>query len=58
MKREPFTLAPDDIVSKAIMNMAVKNLSGIPIVNDQRKPVGIITSQDIVNMVAVLLGEK
>ena len=58
MKRDPFTLEPDDKVSKAIMNMAVKNIGCIPVVDAFKKPVGIITNQDIVNMVAVLLGEQ
>ena len=58
MKREPFTLGPDDPVSRAIMHMAVKNVGCIPIVDDKQKILGIITNQDIVNLLAVLLGEK
>ncbi len=44
---DPVTLGPDDSVNTARKLMTEQNISGIPIVDDQNKLVGIITRRDL-----------
>jgi len=43
---DPITLAPDDLVEKAIKTMKQNNISGIPIIKN-KKLVGILTHRDL-----------
>jgi IMP dehydrogenase len=44
---DPVTLGPDAPVARAKEVMSLQNISGVPIVNDDGKLVGIITSRDM-----------
>lgn len=44
---EPFSLTPEKKVGEAIEIMAKYHISGIPIINNERKLVGILTNRDI-----------
>jgi IMP dehydrogenase len=44
---DPVTLGPQDIISTARKLMTEQNISGIPIVNDNKKLVGILTRRDL-----------
>ena len=44
---DPVTLGPDDPVSKAKQVMSLQNISGVPIVDDKHRLVGIITRRDM-----------
>ena len=55
MKRDPFSLGPDDSVATAIKNMSQKQIGCIPILDQNKKVVGVFTNQDVVNLMAQLL---
>ena len=44
---DPFYLHPEDPVGEAVKLMEHYHISGVPIVNDQKKLVGIITNRDL-----------
>jgi len=44
---DPVTLHPDDSVSRAAEVMRLHNISGVPIIDPDRKVVGIITRRDL-----------
>lgn len=44
---DPFFLSPDNIVEDALELMARYRISGVPVVDENRKLVGIITNRDI-----------
>ncbi len=44
---DPFTMSPDEPVSKAIEIMKANGISGIPIVNEDRTLAGILTKRDL-----------
>jgi len=45
---EPWTLGPDNLVAEAKKLIAEKNISGIPIVDENKKLIGIITRKDLI----------
>ena len=45
--QDPVTLSPDDLVERAQEVMNEQNVSGIPIVRDGKKLVGILTRRDL-----------
>lgn len=47
MKTDVAYLTPSDTISKAILLMANKKIRHVPIVNEQRQVVGLITDRDI-----------
>jgi CBS domain-containing protein len=48
MDREPATVSPDDDVKSVIETLQTQDLPGIPVVDETRKVVGIITDSDLV----------
>ena len=52
MTKEPFAVAPGDVVYTAAILMIRHNISGLPVVRG-KKLVGIITKSDIVNVLAL-----
>ena len=50
MTRQPITVRSDTRVSVAIQTLASRNLSELPVVNSQGKPVGLIDITDVVNL--------
>lgn len=48
MDREPATVSPDDKVRSVIETMQTNDLPGVPVVDETRKVVGIITDSDLV----------
>ncbi len=48
MDREPATVSPDDDVRKVIDVLQAHDLPGVPVVDQSRKVVGIITDSDLV----------
>ena len=58
MQREPLTMGPNDSVAEAIIQMARKKIGCIPVLDTNRKILGILTNQDVVNVTADLLQQK
>lgn len=52
MTREPFTLHSDDSVMECVEAMVTKKYGCIPIVDNERRLVGIVTQVDILRFVA------
>ena len=57
MTRDPEVLAPDDLIAYAINRLHHANYRTIPLVDDQRRPLGIMTVNDIVQWLAELFPE-
>lgn len=49
MKRDVITLQPQDTLDKAIELLVEKNITGIPVINEDRTLAGIITERDILS---------
>lgn len=45
---EPITIKPDQTIKEALVLMSEYHISGIPVVNDNKKLLGIITNRDII----------
>lgn len=54
MTRQVMTLKTDDEMTDAAKIMLDNKISGIPIVNDQKQPVGMVTEADVFRMVVQL----
>ncbi|MBF0484287.1 MAG: CBS domain-containing protein [Candidatus Omnitrophica bacterium] len=57
MKKNPYYLHPEDKLSKALIDMAQKNLACIPIVDEKMKVKGLVTDHDILLYLAGILEE-
>ncbi len=55
MSKDPFSLSPEDSLAKGILSMAQKKISCIPIVDQNRRPQGVLSHQEIVIFAAKLL---
>ncbi len=44
---DPITMSPDELVSRALELMTRYRISGVPIVDDKKKLVGILTNRDL-----------
>lgn len=49
MKRDVVTLYPQDTLDKAIELLVEKNITGIPVINEDNTLAGIITEKDILS---------
>jgi CBS domain-containing protein len=49
MKRDVVILHPQDTLDKAIQYLVEKNITGIPVINEDNTLAGIITEKDILN---------
>lgn len=58
MRREVVVLKPDDTVARAIHRMSQGGHRRLPIVDEQHRPVGLISVRDIVDYLAVLFPHK
>ncbi|MCX8150044.1 MAG: homocysteine biosynthesis protein [Candidatus Bathyarchaeota archaeon] len=54
MTRRVFTAKPDEPLEMASKRMAEHNISALPVINDEKKVLGIVTSEDV----AKLLGRR
>jgi CBS domain-containing protein len=57
MTRDPETLRPDDRVCYAVNRMMAMGCRTVPVVDDERRPVGIVTVDDIAKWLAALFPE-
>ena len=57
MLKDPFTLGPEDPLSKAILEMAKQNLGCICIVKENKKICGIVTYKEVGSLAASILTE-
>lgn len=55
MTHTPFTVRPDTPVADAIRIMRERKIGGLPVVDDARRPVGIITESDLFRLLSTLL---
>ncbi len=58
MTRNPETLQPSDCVSYAINMMVIGGYRNIPIIDNAKELVGLITVRDVTNHLTVLLGSR
>jgi acetoin utilization protein AcuB len=56
MSKNVVTISPEDTVEKAAVKMLEHRISGLPVVNDKGKVVGIITQGDIFKVLVSLTG--
>jgi CBS domain-containing protein len=47
MKRDVITVRPQDTLDQVIQILVDKNITGIPVVNEDNTPVGVITEKDV-----------
>lgn len=55
MKKSPFTLRRNSSAAEAVREMALRKLSCIPIVDKEKKVIGILTDWEIINFMYRLL---
>jgi CBS domain-containing protein len=58
MTREVATLRPEDTVARAIYKMSQGGYRRLPLVDTERRPVGMVSVRDIVDYLAVLFPHK
>jgi len=51
MTRDPIMIYPDETIGQAAWLMLTNKISGLPVVDDKRRVVGIITESDIFRLV-------
>ncbi len=56
MSKNIFTIGPEETVEKAAVKMLEHRISGLPVVNDKGKVVGMITQGDIFKVLVSLTG--
>lgn len=49
MNRDIVTVSPDDTLKQALALMVENHITGLPVMNDESRCVGLITSSDILN---------
>lgn len=52
MQRDPLTMQPQESVGEAILHMANKKISCIPIVDDDKRIIGVLTHMEIINLLS------
>jgi acetoin utilization protein AcuB len=57
MTKEVITTMPDTTIEEAAHLMREKRIGGLPVVDDKRRPVGIITETDIFKTLVEMFGE-
>ena len=58
MTRDVLTLRPQDTVAQAIHSMSQGGYRRLPLVDEKRSPVGLVSVRDIVDYLAVLFPHK
>ena len=56
MTPDPVTVPYDYTLEETVEKFLVHNISGLPVVNQQRKVVGVITKSDIFQLILILTG--
>ncbi len=56
MSRKPITVKPDYTVEETAEILLKEKISGVPVVNDQGKPVGVITKSDLFKVIISISG--
>jgi acetoin utilization protein AcuB len=56
MSKNVFTIGPEETVEKAAVKMLEHRISGLPVVNDKGKVVGVITQGDVFKVLVSLTG--
>lgn len=51
MTTQVVTLKPDETVKKAVIKLALENISGAPVVDNRNHLLGILSENDILNMI-------
>jgi CBS-domain-containing membrane protein len=57
MTRDPETLRPDDRICYAVNRMMTMACRTVPVVDEERRPVGIVTVEDVAKWLAALFPE-
>lgn len=55
MTRDPYTLTPEDPVSKALSVMIQSKYGCIPVTDEKKKLVGILTARDVLRWISSLI---
>ena len=50
MTHNPFTVTPDTPIERVARIMLERKVSGLPVVDEQERPIGVITESDIFRM--------
>jgi CBS domain-containing protein len=50
VSRRVFTVKPDEPLETASKRMALHNINGLPVVDNEGKVLGIVTSEDVAKM--------
>src|SRR5210317_2086187 len=56
MTRDPLTVQPDKTIGQVADLLRKKRISGVPVVNDQNRLVGIITKDDLFKVLSSITG--
>ena len=56
MSENPITVRPSDSIITVIRKMREANVRHLPVVGDDGKPVGIISSRDVLDLILTLMG--
>ncbi|MCE4611247.1 MAG: CBS domain-containing protein [Desulfurococcales archaeon] len=56
MSENPITVKPDDSIFTVIRKMREANVRHLPVVDEEGKPVGIISSRDVIDLILTLMG--
>ena len=56
MTPDPVTVSYDSTLEETVEKFLVNNISGLPVVNQQRKVIGVITKSDLFQLILVLTG--
>ena len=58
MTRDPETLQPSDPIACALNLMSVGGFRHVPLVDEQRRPVGVVSVKDVVNYLADVFSQN
>jgi acetoin utilization protein AcuB len=56
MTPDPVTVTYDYTMEETVEKLLISKISGLPVVNQQRKVIGVITKSDIFNLILILTG--
>ncbi len=55
MTEDPITIEPEDPITRAIAIMKEANIRHLPVVDKDKKPIGVISIRDVVNYIIELI---
>ncbi|ACB07011.1 MAG: CBS domain-containing protein [Candidatus Korarchaeum sp.] len=56
MSENPITAKPSDSLQEAVRRMRVNDVSHLPVVDDQGRPIGIFSMRDVIDIFMLLVG--